>query len=90
MKRLVVFIALCVAGCGSDADDARTTDPLSKMSPATARAEFYRELEGGSDCPRLFELRNIGKREAERSDEDKMNVALRSVECFSATSKRKK
>lgn len=51
-------------------------------------AKFTREFEAGADCPRLFELRNEVKNEASAALQEEMNTMLRSVQCFSSTSKR--
>jgi hypothetical protein len=53
-----------------------------------AATEFAREFEAGADCPRLFELRNNAKHGARAALQDEMNKKLRSVQCFSSTSRR--
>jgi hypothetical protein len=50
--------------------------------------QFAREFESGADCPRLFELRNDAKQGASPARQEEMNTRLRSVQCFSSTSKR--
>ena len=49
---------------------------------------FQREFAAGADCPRLFQLRNEAKVRATAMQTQEMNEKLRSVRCFSATSKR--
>lgn len=53
-----------------------------------ASTQFAREFEAGADCPRLFELRNNAKHGASVALQDEMNIKLRSVQCFSSTSRR--
>jgi hypothetical protein len=53
-----------------------------------ASTQFAREFQSGADCPRLFELRNDAKRGASPVLQEEMNTRLRSVQCFSSTSKR--
>jgi hypothetical protein len=53
-----------------------------------AYTEFAQEFQAGADCPRLFELRNDAKRGASSARQEEMNTKLRSVQCFSSTSKR--
>lgn len=53
-----------------------------------ASTQFAREFEAGADCPRLFELRNDAKHGASVALQDEMNTKLRSVQCFSSTSRR--
>ena len=51
---------------------------------------FLEAFNEGADCPRLFELRNQAKRRGARQDQVKMmGNKLRSVGCFSDTSKRR-
>ncbi len=51
-------------------------------------ARFIREFQAGADCPKLFDLRNEAKRRVGAARQDEMNDNLRSVQCFSSTSKR--
>ena len=50
--------------------------------------QFQREFVAGANCPRLFQLRNELKVRATEAQVREMNDKLRSVQCFSATSKR--
>jgi hypothetical protein len=51
-------------------------------------AAFARAFEAGADCRRLFELRNTARHGASTAQQEEMNTTLRSVQCFSSTSKR--
>jgi hypothetical protein len=53
-----------------------------------ATTRFAREFEAGADCPRLLELRNEAKHGASGAQQEEMNTKLRSVQCFSSTSRR--
>ncbi len=55
---------------------------------ADSATQFAREFDAGADCPRLFELRNDAKHGASAALQDEMNIRLRSVRCFSSTSRR--
>lgn len=69
---LLILAAISMQSCSSD--DAYT--------------KFLREFHTGADCPRLFELRNEIKQKASTPLQDEINTRLRSVQCFSSTSRR--
>ena len=50
--------------------------------------QFLRAFKKGIDCPELFNLRNAAKSGATAKQVADMNDTLRSVQCFSSTSKR--
>jgi len=60
----------------------------SSEGQSSSYEQFQREFTAGADCPRLFQLRNEAKVRATAMQAQEMNEKLRSVRCFSATSKR--
>jgi hypothetical protein len=61
---------------------------LAGPTGESPQAQFMREFQAGADCPRLFDLRNAAKPDIPAERQEEMNRPLRSVQCFSSTSKR--
>lgn len=61
---------------------------LAGPTGESPHAQFVREFEAGADCPRLFDLRNAAKPAIPPDRQVEMNKMLRSVQCFSSSSKR--
>lgn len=61
---------------------------LAQQGPQQAYERFLHDFRDGTDCPRLFQLRNDAKPHVTVAQEKDMNDKLRSVQCYSDTSKR--
>lgn len=80
----MIRVALVAAfAMGALACQAPQADP-----PVAPFEQFRQAFTSGADCTRLFELRNAAKASGSESQAEEMNDKLRSVRCFSSTSKR--
>jgi hypothetical protein len=88
LSLLLFAVVTLMSGNSSSPSPTPSAAPRLGTGQSSSVDQFQRQFAAGADCSLLFSIRNEAKVRATEAEQREMNEKLRSVQCFSSTSKR--